>query len=108
MGAPHPDYIKINFDASYDMATGSGGWGALARNAEGEMVLAAAGGLQNMQDVMHAEASALLKAIQVTEHFGMGRVIFQTDCLSLQQATASSMSDRNPLGVLFREAKFQL
>ena len=61
-----------------------------------------------MQDAMHAEAAALLKAIEVVVHVGMRRVVFQTDCLPLQQATASLMLDRNPLDVLFREAKFQM
>jgi hypothetical protein len=38
----------------------------------------------------------------------MGRAVFETDCLGLQQASSSDSSDRGPLGVLFREAKFLL
>ena len=38
----------------------------------------------------------------------MGRVLFETDCINLQQAVNSTTQDRGPLGVLFREAKVQL
>lgn len=40
--------------------------------------------------------------------YGMGRVHFETDCISLQKAVSSSNQDRGPLGVLFREIKFIL
>jgi hypothetical protein len=35
-------------------------------------------------------------------------VHFETDSLNLQQASSSSVQDRGPLGVLFREVKFLL
>lgn len=70
--------------------------------------MSAAGSLQNLQDALQAEELVLLKAIQLAEQFGMDRVIFETDCLPIKQAIASSSSDRSALGVLFREAKCQL
>ena len=70
--------------------------------------MAAAGSLQHMNDAMQAESCAFLKAIHLAEQLGMGRVIFQTDCLPLQQAMSSSSADRSSIGVLIREAKFQL
>lgn len=33
---------------------------------------------------------------------------FETNCLAIQQAVSSSSLDRDPLGVIFREAKYQL
>lgn len=108
MSPPPPDFVKINFDASFHAGTGNGGWGVIARDADGDVALAAAGVLSNQGSALQAEAEALLQAIKLAEQYSMGRVIFETDCLVLQQACSSSSADRGPLGVLFREAKFQL
>ena len=48
-----------------------------------------------------------MKAINLVEGFGMGRVIFVTACLTLQQSIVSTAADRAKLGNLFREAKYQ-
>ncbi|KAM3295930.1 hypothetical protein ACQJBY_038319 [Aegilops geniculata] len=36
----------------------------------------------------------------------MGRVYFETDCMSLHQALSSTAMDRGSLGFLFREGKY--
>ena len=59
-------------------------------------------------NALHAEVEALQKAIGLAEQFVMGRIIFSTDCLGLQQAVTMFSLDRAPLGTLFREAKFLL
>ena len=87
---------------------GEGGWGVIARGSDGGIILAAAGSLTNLQDAIQAEAHALLKAIHLADQLGMGRVIFETVGLPLQQAITSTSSDRGALGVLFREAKYKL
>lgn len=78
------------------------------RDATGEMVMVAVGKLVNQSSTLQAEAEGLLKAIQLAELHGMGRVFFETDCLNLQQATSSTSQDRGPLGILFRKIKFLL
>lgn len=59
-------------------------------------------------EALQAEAVAFLKTINLAEGFGMGRVIFVTDCLTLQQSIVSTVADRAKLGNLLREAKYQL
>jgi hypothetical protein len=41
---------------------------------------------------MHAEFYAFLKATELAEHYGMGCVIFATECLGLKQAVFSKFS----------------
>jgi hypothetical protein len=57
---------------------------------------------------MHAETISLLKAIDLAEQFGVGLVIFSTDCLGLQQTIISTSQDRAPRGILYRAAKYLL
>jgi hypothetical protein len=57
---------------------------------------------------MHAKTISLLKAIDLAEQFGVGRVIFSTECLGLQHAIISTSQDRARIGILFREAKYLL
>ena len=71
-------------------------------------MFAAAGKLAGLAEAIHAEALALIKAVSLAEEFGMGRVIFSTDCLPLKQAVVSTSLDRASLGVLFREIKYML
>lgn len=49
-------------------------------------------------DAMHAEAMAMSHAIQLVEHLGVGRSIFETDCINLQRAIVSSEYDYSSLG----------
>lgn len=93
--APPREFIKINVDAAYNTGDGGGGWGTIARDSDGAIVLAATGKLLNQSSALQAETEALLQAIRLAELHGMGRVMFETDCLSLQQAVSSSGQDRS-------------
>ena len=105
---PPQDWVMLNFDASFIGGLGTGGWGCIARDAAGDVLCAAAGPLVDVSDPLHAEALALMRTINFAENFGMGRVIFMTDCLPLKQAIDDSNADRSQLGSLFRETKYQL
>lgn len=95
--------------ASYLAVNRQGGWGCIARDMSGEVLFAAAGSLTNLSAATHAQAMALMKAsINLAESFGMGRVIFMTDCLPLKHAIDSSSLDRSQLGSLFRESRYLL
>lgn len=82
--------------------------GLHARTPHGDILFAAAGPLSNLSALLQAESNAILKAIDLSENFGMGKVIFETDCLNLKQVVCSDASDRAALGALFREAKYRL
>ena len=98
----------INLDASFLATNRQGGWGCIAQDMLGDVLFAAAGPLANLSTATHAEALALMKAINLVESFGMGRVMFMMDCLPLKQAMEANLSDRSQLGCLFRESKYLL
>ena len=49
-----------------------------------------------------------MHAIKLAEVNGMGRVVFETDCIGIQQAATTTSLDRSTLGALFREIKYLL
>jgi hypothetical protein len=57
-------------------------------------------------DAMHAEAVALSNAVKVADHFGVGLVVFETDCCNLQRAMISSAYDLSPIGVIITDINF--
>jgi hypothetical protein len=76
----------------------------LARDSDGDMVVAAAGDVTSVLDALHSETVAVMHAIDMANRPGIGRVILATDCLVLQKALASNEYDLAQLGSLFREA----
>lgn len=102
------DTVKINIDGAFDGSNQLAGWGCIARDHTGDVIFAAAVKLDYMSEALHAEAYALIRGIQLAGNYGMGKVVFETDCLGLVRAMKSKMFDRSPLGVVFRETRFLL
>ena len=69
---------------------------------------AGAGNLEYVSDALHAEALAMLHVVNTANQLGCGRVMFETDSVSLKQVVTSENYDLSALGVVFREVKFQL
>jgi hypothetical protein len=105
---PPPEVVKINIDAAFHQSTRSGGWGAICRDNMSDICFAVAGPLVMMSDAMHAEAMSLSNAIHIAEELGVGRAVFETDCINLQQAMMTASYDYGPLGVLISNLKFRL
>lgn len=68
----------------------------------------APGLVNDLADVLHAEASALSHAIVMADHLGVDRVLFETDSLTLQHVVSSNSYDYPPLGHLFHDIKYKL
>jgi hypothetical protein len=49
---PEGDVLKINFDVAFDPVSHSGGWGFVVRNSLGEVVGAAAGRLDHVNEAL--------------------------------------------------------
>ena len=105
---PPADWVMLNTDGAFVQSTGRGGWGAIARDCTGDMIVAEAGTIPVVADALHSETVAVLKAIAMAARLGCGRIIVATDCQNLQQAITSNEYDLSPLGGLFLEAKFML
>ena len=80
----------------------------MARDSEGDMIVAEAGSAHFASEALHAETIAVMKAIALAGRLGCERIIIATDCQVLQRAISSSDYDLSTLGALFLEAKFLL
>ena len=60
---PPTDFIKLNVDAVFLDELKEGGWGLIARDADGNILCAAAGRLTAQSGADQAVATALLQAI---------------------------------------------
>jgi hypothetical protein len=106
--APLEEWIMINTDAAFISDRGRGGWGAVGRDSDGDMVFAAAGAISHASDAFQNEASALLRGLLLAEQMGIGRVKMATDCLTLQNALTSTKYVLSHIGALLRQIKFML
>ncbi|XP_057444702.1 uncharacterized protein LOC130736943 [Lotus japonicus] len=82
---PVGQFIKLNFDASWTLATGAG-MGMVARNSHGEVMAAATNGPVGALSSLVAEAMAFRWCISLARDLGFFRVVLETDCLQLFEA----------------------
>jgi ribonuclease HI len=65
-----------------------------------------AGSLSNVNDTFQSETTALVNAIQAADQMGIGRVIFETDCVNLKTGMTTTTYDSSSLGFLVSNMKF--
>jgi hypothetical protein len=107
--APRPETVKINIDVAFRESSGNnGGWGGICRNNDSEVCFAVSGSLVRMRDAFHAEATALSHAIQVANSSGVGRVVFETNCINLKYAMTTNDYSLATIGNSISDLKYQL
>lgn len=87
-------------DGAFCSDDNTGGWGCLARDASCEVLFAAAGFIQHVTEALQSEGHALLQGLSIADQLGMGRVVFETDCISLKKAVTTDEFDADPLGAM--------
>ncbi|KAE8800546.1 Glutamyl-tRNA reductase 1, chloroplastic [Hordeum vulgare] len=91
---PPPDgTIKINADGSFTPGQTDSSWGVVARDSNGEVLLARAGRQAQAGDAFAAEMYALSHAITMAAELGVVRVIFETDSTLLMEAMDLTRAD---------------
>jgi hypothetical protein len=61
----------MDVNATFHEERRNGGWGAISRDSTLDICVAAAGPLQMMDDAMHAEGTALFRAIDIADQMVM-------------------------------------
>ncbi|WVZ54295.1 hypothetical protein U9M48_005117 [Paspalum notatum var. saurae] len=102
---PPADYYKINVDASYHEVSKQGGWGFVARDANGIFLEGGAGSILHVADAQQAETLGVLRSLERIVELGMTRIILETDSSTVGRAITSSEFDRSPNGCLFRQIR---
>jgi hypothetical protein len=103
--APEDDWIKVNIDGSFKPNELSGGWGAVLRDADGDVIACSAGFIPNLQNAFQAEALAAEHALKIAQAFGMGRVCLETDALLLKNALEDNRTDLSCVGMVIEQIK---
>ena len=102
---PRGDTIKINTDGAYFPGTTHGGWGFIARDADGDVRGSGFGHLKNIRDALRAEAEACLRALHAAASWGISNLHIETDSTTIAEALHSSKFDRTNAGVIFKDAR---
>jgi hypothetical protein len=89
--APEGDWLKINIDGAYCPSSKIGSWGFIARDCQGEGVLAGAGNEGHDLDALMEESIACLKALEVARHHGISHIVLETDSSLLTNAIRSNV-----------------
>ena len=80
---PDPNFIKLNFDASFHVDDGLGATAAILHDAKGIFVAAQCRFIQNAADAMTVEAMAMRDGLNLANSLGFNRVGAESDSLNL-------------------------
>lgn len=95
------DKLKINCDGAFNAADGTGGWGFVIRDSEGDVRGSGAGWIRNAATATRAEAEACAAALQAASEWGMVNVEVESDCQVLVKAVKSKDYDLAQEGMVF-------
>ena len=90
---------------TWDSEINSGGWDFTIRNDLCNLVAAGTGYPEHVSCALHAEALAMLHAINATARMGCSQIILETDSMVLKQVVSTQDCNSAALGSLFQEIK---
>ncbi|CAB4282682.1 unnamed protein product [Prunus armeniaca] len=100
---------KINVDGAFQVHTGIGGGGIIARYSAGCFVAARACKFNHVASPEHAETLALREALLFAQDFGpVPKMIEKIHARGVLQSIQDTMEDRSQLSCLFSDCKFLL
>lgn len=102
---PDNGFLKANIDGAFDPNTRNGGWGCVLRDELGNILMAAAGNLGNLQDALHSEACAAERTIFLTTYLGIESLIIESDALNLVSGLNDLQENNGVNAVIFKAIK---
>jgi ribonuclease HI len=102
---PSEGVLKINIDGAFQSESLNGAWGFVICDHEGACVAAGAGCIGPTHDALMADTFAFKQGLEATVHFGISKVIIETDSLVLKDAVTSTNHDLSVGGGLFQEIR---
>ena len=103
--APKHGFIKINFDGALNKDSRLSGFGAVARDSEGQVLGALAGKEWYVAMPEVAEGLAVRRALIWAREMGFSRIIVEGDSLSLINKLKGTGMDFSPIGHLVDDSK---
>jgi len=80
------NYVKASCDGSFKPLNGTGGWGFVLRDNDGQVISAGYGKLENVLDPHHAEIIACLQAVQRAAELGLQNLVLEPEETRVVQA----------------------
>ncbi|KAJ4722049.1 Ribonuclease H-like domain containing protein [Melia azedarach] len=80
---PRSGWFKLNVDAAIKVAAGCAGLGAIVRNEEGKVLVAAVYRRIFFGDVEYAEVEVILNGLKLAMEAGLTPLIVESDCLNV-------------------------
>lgn len=97
---PDEGWVKVNTDAAFDAATGTGSAGVVIRDHDGLVLAAATRWLGSVPDVLTAEAMAAKEGLELAVECGLDKAALEVDCSELETVLESSDAMRSSIGCL--------
>ena len=102
--APQARQIKVHFDGAFDAKVSRGGYGIIARDADGCFLGACAGKLVHVADPFSIKAVAV-RVVEWAREMGFTRIVVKGDALRIIKGINNPNPDLSPIGAYIEEAK---
>ncbi|KAL6143754.1 hypothetical protein ACLB2K_054449 [Fragaria x ananassa] len=102
---PRHGWYKCNCDGAFVTDIHRGGSGVVIRDEHGQFRAGAGKVLVQVTSPFHAELITLLEGLKLAETLHISKIVFETDCLLLQQAVSQPDTDLSTLGTIIAEVK---
>ncbi|KAL6226283.1 hypothetical protein ACLB2K_000246 [Fragaria x ananassa] len=102
---PRHGWYKCSCDGAFVTDIHRGGSGVVIRDEHGQFRAGAGKVLVQVTSQFHAELIALLEGLKLAEILHISKIVFETDCLLLQQAVSQPDTDLSTLGTIIAEVK---
>ena len=102
---PPLGWMKVNTDAAFVSATGDGAGGAVVRNSQGEIMMAAARFYKHLPDVLTSEALAARDGMMLAQDLGVDELILELDNSTLVALIRSEDGGRCAIAGLWQEIR---
>ncbi|XP_059429127.1 uncharacterized protein LOC132162934 [Corylus avellana] len=106
--APCPRWLKVNWDASFQLSSGRMGFGAVVRDEQGTVKAAISKTMVGRLDPSVAEGRALLVAIGLCKEMGFRDIQFEGDAQVVINAVNSAETDWSRIGLMVTDIKREL
>ncbi|KAL6225497.1 hypothetical protein ACLB2K_004347 [Fragaria x ananassa] len=102
---PRHGWYKCSCDGAFVTDIHRGGSGVVIRDEHGQFRAGAGKVLIQVTSPFHAELIALLEGLKLAETLHISKIVFETNCLLLQQAVSQPDTDLSTLGTIIAEVK---
>jgi hypothetical protein len=100
---PKEGTVKINVDAAFCPKSGASSIGAVARNSQGIVIAAVSKPIGTCQDVVDAEAAAILAGLKLGFELQVESLVLESDCQVVVEAARNKTPNKSRQWSIFND-----